>query len=59
MDNSTYIKKVTIDYQDGTQLEIIDSYSINQISWLMSFTSIEEHNEINELLNKESQNEGK
>jgi len=57
MENSDFVRAVTIEYWDGTILLINDSWSINMLGGLLSLTSIKDQEELNKILNEEDQNE--
>ena len=56
MVNCQYINKIILYYQDGGCEVINDSYKINQISGLLSLASIEDQEEIKQILNEEEEN---
>jgi len=56
MENSQYISKLVLYYWDGGSYEISDSFIINQLGGLLSSATIEEQEEIKQMLNKENNN---
>ena len=56
MENSQYISKIVLYYWDGGREVISDRYVINQIGGLLSSATIEEQEEIKQMLNKENNN---
>ena len=56
MENSQYISKLVLYYWDGGSYEISDSFVINQIGGLLSLATIEEQEQIKQMLNEENGN---
>lgn len=51
------INKIVVEYHDGEQEIITDIYILNEVYGILSWPTVEEFKEINEILNKECTHE--